>query len=145
MILPDVNVLVYAYRVEAERHDDYARWLGDVVRGSEELALVDTALTGFLRIVTSGRIFANPAPTSAAMEFVDRLRWSARGRLLAPTHAAWDTIGSMARTDHQVRGNLVPDAHLAAMAITYHARLATSDRGFARFAGLEWFDPVAPK
>ena len=67
MILPDVHVLVYAYRREAEDHDAYAAWLTALVAGQDELALVDHCRTGFLRIVTNPRIFADPAPTPEAL------------------------------------------------------------------------------
>lgn len=143
MILPDVNVLVYAYRREAEDHDAYAAWLTSVVAGRDELALADHCLTGFLRIVTNPRIFSDPAPTAEALSFVDRLRQARRGRPVAATPATWDLFAGYIAHDRGVRGNLVPDAYLAALAASHGCRLATSDRGFARYAGLELFDPVA--
>lgn len=143
MILPDVNVLVYAYRREAEDHDTYAAWLTTVVAGQDELALADHCLTGFLRIVTNPRIFGAPAPTAEALAFVDRLRRSRRGRPVAATPATWDVFAGHVAQDRGIRGNLVPDAYLAALAVSHGCRLATADRGFARFTGLEFFDPAA--
>lgn len=142
MILPDVNVLVYAYRREAERHDEYAAWLREVVAGADELALVDVVLTGFVRVVTNPRVVAVPAPTTAAPAFVDVLRSAPRVRWLAPTSAAWETFAELSRADEMVRGNLVPDAWLAALALSHGCRLATADRGFARFARLDFVDPA---
>jgi uncharacterized protein len=142
VILPDVNVLVYAYRREAQNHATYASWLTGVVAGQDELALADHCLTGFLRIVTNPRILAEPAPTSDALRFVDRLRAAPRGRPLAATSATWDVLGAHVSQDHGIRGNLVPDAYLAALAVSHGCRLATSDRGFARFPGLNFFDPA---
>lgn len=143
MILPDVNVLVYAFRREAVDHDRYARWLSTAIAGSE-LALVDTVLLGMVRIVTSPRIMADPAPTTVALRFVATLRAAPRARQLAPTAATWDRLRTIADRDEQVRGPLVPDAWLAALALSHGCRLATADRGFARFEGLEWFTPVEP-
>jgi uncharacterized protein len=143
MIVPDVNVLVYAYRREAQRHQQYAAWLTGVVAGDDELGLVEGALTGFVRVVTNPRIVADPAPTSEALRFVHALRTGRRARWLAATDATWAQLESFARTDHQVRGNLVPDAWLAAVARSHGGRVATADRGFARFEGLDWFDPAA--
>lgn len=143
MILPDVNVLVYAYRREAEDHDAYAAWLTALVAGQDELALVDHCLTGFLRIVTNPRILADPAPISDALTFVDRLRDARRGRPVAATRATWDVLAGHISEDRGIRGNLVPDAYLAALAVSHGCRLATADRGFGRFPGLEFFDPVA--
>jgi uncharacterized protein len=143
MILPDVNILVYAYRREAEQHEAYATWLASVVSGQDELALVDHCLTGFLRIVTSPRIMADPAPTADAFGFVTLVRQAAMGRPIVATKATWETFAGLMSRDRGVRGNLIPDAYLAALAVSHGCRLATADRGFARFSGLDFFDPVA--
>ncbi len=143
MILPDVNVLVYAFRREAVDHDRYASWLSTAIAASE-LALVETVLLGMVRIVTSPRIMADPAPTPVALEFVDALLAAPRARQLAPTAATWDRLRTIAAGDEQVRGPLVPDAWLAALALSHGCQLATADRGFARFDGLAWFTPVEP-
>jgi toxin-antitoxin system PIN domain toxin len=141
VIQPDVNVLVYAFRREAERHDEYARWLADAA-ATQEIALAETVLTGFLRIVTHRRIFKDPSPTSVALDFVTALRSAPRARVLTPTSATWARFETIARADVQVRGPLVPDAWLAALALSHGCRLATADRGFARFEGLDYFVPV---
>ncbi|MPZ88483.1 MAG: PIN domain-containing protein [Nitriliruptorales bacterium] len=143
MILPDVNVLVYAYRREADDHDRYRTWLTAVVAGKDELALHDLPLLGFARIVTNPRIMARPAPLSAALAFVDRLRGAPRARWLPTGDVPWDALRGLATNDKALGGNLLPDAHLAALAIAHGARLATADRGFARFPELDWFDPAA--
>jgi len=141
VILPDVNVLVYAFRREAVNHDRYASWLSAALVRSE-LALVETVLLGMIRIVTSPRIMADPAPTPLALRFVDALLAAPRARQLAPTGATWERLRTIAASDERVRGPLVPDAWLAALALSHGCRLATADRGFARFEGLDWFVPV---
>lgn len=142
LILPDVNVLVYAYRREADEHERYAAWLSDLVAGRDDLGLVESTLLGFVRIVTNPRTAADPAPTAEALAFVLALRSGPRVRWLTPTAATWEALAAIIGVDPMVRGNLVPDAWLAAYAISNGARLATADRGFARFDGLDWFDPV---
>lgn len=141
MILPDVNVLVYAFRREALDHDRYASWLSDTLVRSE-LALVESVLLGMIRIVTSPKIMIDPAPTSVALRFVDVLLAAPRARQLGPTAATWERLRAIAARDELVRGPLVPDAWLAALALSHGCRLATADRGFARFEGLDWFVPV---
>jgi toxin-antitoxin system PIN domain toxin len=141
VILPDVNVLVYAFRREAPGHERYASWLAELRAGADELALHDLPLSGFVRVVTNPRITANPASAAVSLDFVSRLRSSSRTRWLPAGMATWQAFGQIVATDRQVRGNLVPDGFLAALAIANGARLATTDRGMARFAGLEWFDP----
>lgn len=143
MILLDVNVLVFAYRRESPRHAAYAEWLAQV-RRREELALIDVVLSGFVRIVTHPRIYAEPAPTDHALSFVELLRGAPRARSLGPSTAAWRELAVIAASDDGVRGNLVPDAFLAATARAHGCRVATADRGFARFAGVDWFDPAPP-
>jgi toxin-antitoxin system PIN domain toxin len=143
VILPDVNVLVYAFRREADQHEVYASWLAGVVDGADELALHDMVLSGFVRIVTSPRFTDDPAPARAALDFVARLRGAARARWLPAGHQTWETLGRLVEGDGAIRGNRVPDAHLAAAAIAHGCRLATADRGFSRYPGLRWFDPAA--
>lgn len=142
MILPDVNVLVYAFRREAERHEQYAAWLADLVAGADEIALHDHALIGFVRIVTNRRVVPTPAPTALALEFVARVRTARRARWLPTGRDSWERLDELADRDRGITGNLVPDAHLAAVALAHGCRLATADRGFARFGGLDWFDPA---
>jgi uncharacterized protein len=143
VIIPDVNVLVYAYRRETPQYEGYAEWLAGIVAGADELGLVEAALTGFLRIVTHPRIYADPAPSVEALAFVTALRGGKQARTLAATEATWQHFADIAAADRQVRGGLVPDAWLAAMTRSHGGRLATADRGFARFPGLAWFDPAA--
>lgn len=140
MILPDVDVLVYAYRRESPQHERYARWLAEVVSGGTELALAEACLLGFLRIVTNPRIMSDPAPMADAQVFVETLRRARRARPVIGTTATWAAFTTLGAQDPQVRGNLVPDAWLAALARSHGARLATADRGFGRFGGLDWFD-----
>jgi len=89
VILPDVNVLVYAFRQESVRHTAYADWLAGLVSGEDELALNDQVLGGFVRIVTNRRIYTDPAPTATALAFVDALRAARRARWLPAGDAAW--------------------------------------------------------
>lgn len=142
MILPDVNILVYAFRREAPQHEVYAAWLTGLIGGKDSLALHDIPLLGLLRIVTNPRIVATPAPAALALAFVERLVRARRAYWLPSGPLAWTRIGELAADDRGVVGNLVPDAFLAALALTHGCRLATADRGFARFPGLDWFDPA---
>lgn len=143
MILPDVTVFVYAFRREAEQHEQYARWLADVVAGAEELALHDAVLLGVARIVTNPRIFADPAPMAITLEFLARVRAARRARWLPSAHTAWAELERLAHQDRGIRGNLVPDAYLAALALAHGCRIATADRGFARYPGVTCIDPAA--
>lgn len=141
MIVPDVNILVYAFRAEAPEHDVYATWLRTAL-ATENIGVCDATLSGFVRIVTHPRITTAPAPAAAATEFAGRVLAAPRTRWLSQGAVAWVRFGELAVADPGIRGNLVPDAHLAALCLANGAILATRDRGFARFPDLRWFDPA---
>jgi toxin-antitoxin system PIN domain toxin len=143
VILADVNVLVYAFRADSTEHDRYRAWLIATVNGPGDLALTDATLTGFLRITTNPRIYESPADTREAMQFATGLVHAPRSRWIGPTASSWNEFEDITQVDRRIRGNLIPDAWLAALAISHRCRLATADRGFARFDGLDWFDPIA--
>lgn len=105
------------------------------------MLLPDVVLTGFLRVVTNRRIFSDPASARTALSFVEALRASPVSRGLNPTDAAWRRLAWFIDNDSYLVGNLVPDAWIAALAVTSGARVATADAGFARYKGLTWFNP----
>jgi uncharacterized protein len=142
VILPDVNVLVCAFRREAEHHERYAAWLSCMIAGADELALHDIVLAGVARLVTNPGIFADPAPMPVTLEFLARIRGARRARWLPSGDVAWTELEWLVDNDRGLRANLVPDALLAALARTHGCQIATADRGFARFPGVRTFDPA---
>jgi len=142
VILPDVNVLIYAFHEQADQHQVYAGWLNNARYEGEELLFPDSVLLGFLRIVTSPRIYDLPAPIDQALAFASALRRGRRARVVEDLGSVWSAFDRLVARDRQIKGNLVPDAYIAAVAISHKARVATRDRGFSRFSGLSWFDPA---
>ncbi|MDQ0615261.1 toxin-antitoxin system PIN domain toxin [Microbacterium sp. W4I4] len=140
LFVPDVNVLIYAFRADSTDHEVHAQWLNTALL-TERVGLADMILSGFVRIVTHPRIFTEPTPTSLAVAFTRHLVDSPRSEWLRQGSAAWESFENLAGTDAGVRGNLVPDAHIAALCVTNGATLATRDRGFARFPGLKRVEP----
>ncbi len=142
MILPDVNILLYAYDREALNHKQARRWWEETVNGSEEIGFAWVVVLGFLRIATHRKAFQNPLPVAEAIQDVRSWLNQPVALLLTPgeSHAGalFGLIESMGTA-----GDLVTDAHLAALAIEYGARIATTDRDFARFRGVKWFNPLA--
>jgi hypothetical protein len=142
----DVNVLVYAHRPESPDHERYWAWLDAARRADEPLGVATLALSGFLRIVTHPRVFRDPTPLPQALAFVDVVRAAPNHLDMLPGSRHWKLFADLCRTTG-VRGNVVPDAYLAAMAIERDAVMITADRGFARFDGLRWrhpFDDALP-
>lgn len=84
MILPDINVLVYAHREDAVDHARYRQWLEEVIRSGQPYGLSDHVLSGFLRIVTHPRVFTNPSPIQSALDFVREVRNQPNCRPVVP-------------------------------------------------------------
>lgn len=142
MILPDVNVLLYAFRDDLAEHPRHRAWLSAALAGDEPVALPGVVISGFMRVVTNPRAFPVPAPPADAAKYVGVLRAAPA----AVTPGLGDShVGTFLRlcVDANARGNLVADAYLAAIAIDLDATLVTTDRDFARFPGLRWRNPLA--
>lgn len=136
----DVNVLVHAHRPEAPDHERYLDWLEACRRADEPLGLSSTVLRGFLRVVTHPRVFREPTPLEVALAFAEELRRTANALELAPGPRHWDIFTRLC-ADVDARGNLVPDAYLAAMVIEVGGTWYSADRAFARFRDLDWRHP----
>ena len=141
MILPDVNVLVYAYREDMTEHDRYRDWLVRVVNTGRPYGISELVLSAFVRIVTNPRVFRNPSTPPEALSFAWRLLSPPACVPVRPGAAHWSIFDRLCRR-HDVTGNLVADAYLAAIAIEADCELMTVDRDFARFAGLRWRHPL---
>lgn len=141
MTLADVNVLVYAHRQDLPQHQRFSDWLKEEVESGRGYALCDASLTGFLRVVTNGRIFENPTPLDVALQTIEELRGQPGAIHLSPGPRHWPLFGELCSAVG-ARGNDVPDAYLAALAIESGSELITADRGFGRFPGLRWSCPV---
>jgi toxin-antitoxin system PIN domain toxin len=141
MQLPDVNVLVYAYRGETVDHAQYRDWLEDVVNADEAYGYSDLVLSGFVRIVTHPRVFRPPSPLQDALAFVAVIRNRPNAVQIDPGGRHWGIFSNLCQRAG-ARGNLVPDAYLAALAIESGSEWITADRGFARFPGLRWRHPL---
>lgn len=141
MILVDVNVLVYAFRVDAPRHAEFREWLRECVDGREPVGLSDHVLSGVLRVLTHPSVFMPPTPLDKAIAFVETLR--ARRNCVpivaGPRH--WEIFSRLC-TSASAKGNAIPDAYFAALAIENGCEWITADRGFARFPGLRWRHPL---
>ena len=142
MIIPDVNVLVGAFRADADRHAGLRDWLEDVVAGPDVLALSDAVLGGVVRVLTHTRIFAVPTPLGTALDQVAALRGADGVVRVTPGPRHRDIVDRLCR-DGDARGNLVADAQHAALAVEHNAVWMTLDHDFARFPGLRWANPLA--
>jgi len=143
MQLIDVNVLVYAHREETERHADFHRWLVDLLESDRAYAISELVLSGFLRVVTHPRIFDPPTPLERALAFVEQIRGLPHCVRVDPGPRHWEIFVKLFR-DARAKGNLIPDAYHAALAIESGSEWITTDRDYARFPGLRWRHPLEP-
>ncbi len=137
MFLPDVNVLVYAFRSDMDEHPTHRSFVQGLIDGDEAFGLSSLVLSGFLRVVTHPRVFAEPDPIEDALAFTTVLRESDHSVAIEPGPRHWEIFERLCRTGN-ARGNLVPDAYHAALAIESGCEWITSDRDYARFPGLRW-------
>ena len=141
MMLPDVNVLIYAHRPESPEHAAYAGWLTRVARGPEPFALSEPVMSGFLRVVTHRKVFKMPTPLDQALGFLDELRAQPGCHLIRPGPRHWAIFVDLCRSA-RATDKLVADAFHAAVAIEHGCEWITADGDFARFRGLRWQHPL---
>ena len=140
MLLPDVNVLVYAHREDAPDYTQYRAWLEDPLNSDHAYGMAELVLSGFLRIVTPSRIFNPPSPLASALRFVEEVRRPAHCVIVRPGPRHWGIFTRLCRTVN-AKGNLIPDAYFAALALESGSEWITTDRDFSRFPQLRWRHP----
>ena len=142
MILVDANLLIYAVNEAAPQHAAARHWLDRRINSSTRVGLPWASLLAFLRLITNARVFQRPLSMADAWGQVGA--WLDSGTVWVPTPTERHG-GILARllVVPGVHGNLVPDAHLAALAIEHGLELNSTDGDFARFTGLRWRNPIA--
>ena len=135
MRTPDVNVLLYAVNRDSPKHAAATAWLTESFARPQGVGFGWMALLGFLRLATRSGIFAKPLSTEQALSIVDVWSSQPTASILNPTDRHAGVLGRLLM-GAGAAGNLVSDAHLAALAIEHGAELGTFDRDFARFSGL---------
>lgn len=143
MILPDVNVLVYAFRSDAANHSQYRRWLEEIVNGPSVYGMSPQVLASVVRVTTHPRIFPKPDRVHDALAFVNTVQSQPHCQLIEPGPRHWAIFRGLC-TQTASAGNLVQDAWYAALAIESGCEWITEDRDFARFPGLRWRPPLGP-
>jgi toxin-antitoxin system PIN domain toxin len=139
MLMPDVNILIYAHREDEKCHEPYAKWLQALVEGAEPFALSALVAVGFVRIVTNRRIYEDPTPLPIALGFVEQMTSHTRCRTAVPGEAHLAEVFRLCRAA-SATGKLVADAQHAALALSEGCTWVTRDGDFARFEphGLRW-------
>lgn len=141
MILVDANVLLYAEDSLSPYHDKARQWWDAQLSGRSPVCLCWTVLTAFIRIGTNRRVFERPLSLKEAIHRVQSWVDQPCTRLIYPTEQHWQVLQELLEQGQAV-GNLVTDAHIAALAIEHGCQLYSTDSDFARFPKLKWSNPL---
>lgn len=140
MILADVNILIYAFRIDSREHERYREWLERVINGPEAYGVSPQVLCSFIRIATHPRVYARPSRLEDALDFARVVQEQPSAKLVVPGGEHWRIFEILCR-ETAAAGNLIQDAWFAALAIESGCEWITVDRDYARFKGLRWRPP----
>jgi uncharacterized protein len=138
--LVDANVLLYAVNRDADHHDRSRRWLDGALSGDATVAFSWIALLAFVRLATKEGLFPQPLSLGGAMNRVDGWLSAEPAVVVEPTVDHPRILRDLLR-DVGAGGNIVNDAHLAALAIEHRCSIVSYDNDFARFEGVRWEPP----
>ena len=141
MILVDANLLLYAEDSLSAHHQAARSWWDGQLSGTEPVGLCWPVLTAFIRIATNARLHQRPLTLEEARDRVQSWLDQPCVRLLQPSDQHWRFLQQTLRSGNAT-GNLVTDAHLAAVALEHGCDLCSTDNDFARFPGLKWRNPL---
>ncbi len=140
MLLPDVNILIYAFRVDFPFYGRCSAWLRQTIDSDAPFGVSPLVLGALVRITTNRRLFPQPSTHDEAFGFCADLMGQPNCQLVEPGRRHWDVFRRICQ-DSNTTGSKVSDAWFAALAIEHGCEWITLDRDFARFAGLRWRSP----
>ena len=141
MILPDINLLIYAYNEDAPFHVRARTWWERCLSGTEPVGIAWVVVLGFVRLMSNRRMLARPLPAPEAARRCQSWLLQPNVRIVLPGPTHMDILSGLLAVP--MGPNLVTDAHPAALAIEHQAELHSNDSDFARFSGLTWRNPIA--
>lgn len=141
MILVDANILLYAEDQLSPQHGVARAWWDAQLSGPSPVCLCWTVINAFIRIGSNARVFEHPLSLAQAIKRVQSWLDQPCTRLIAPTDRHWAVLQQLLN-DGQALGNLVTDAHLAALAVQHGCELMSTDADFARFPRVKWTNPL---
>ena len=141
MILPDLNVLIYAFRKDVPQHAVCRRWLEAIIVGNARFGISPLVLSAVVRITTNPRVYRMPSSLDEAFRFCQNLLGQPHCQVVQPGERHWDIFRRLC-IETDTRGARVTDVWFAALAIEWGCEWITLDRDYARFAGLKWSVPA---
>ena len=141
MILPDVNLLVYAVDKTSAFHGAANTWLDEALSSANPVGLCYPALLGFIRLVTNRRVFSDPLNLKEAVHYVDGWLEQPNVGIVVPTPTHWPLVRDLLHSSGTA-GNLTTDAHIAALAVAHGYTVYSNDADFGRFPNVRWVNPL---
>jgi toxin-antitoxin system PIN domain toxin len=141
-LLIDANLLLYAVDSASDHHARTADWLTEQLNGDRRVGMPWESLTAFVRIATHPRASEQPLSPGDAWGFVEQWLAAPTVWVPLPTDRHAEVLGGLVRR-HRIAGNLIPDAHMAALAIEHGLEVCSADTDFARFTEIRWRNPLA--
>ena len=141
MIIPDINLIVYAYNEDSPFHAAAKAWWEECLSGTEPVGVAWAVVLGFVRLMSNRRVLARPMSAREATEQCRLWLLQPNVRIVLPGPTHMDILGYFVAGP--MGPNLITDAHLAALAVEHQAELHSNDADFSRFSGLTWRNPIA--
>lgn len=141
MLIPDINLLIYAYNETASKHKEAKKWWESSITQGELIAIPWVVINGFIRLTTHPRVFESPLKPKKSFSTIESWFNFPNVQTINPGHDHLSIIKQLLIREG-VGGNLVTDAHLAAIAIEHQCELHSNDSDFGRFPGLRWVNPI---
>lgn len=142
MIVPDANLLLYAYDDRSAFRQEAREWWEGCLSGAEPVGLTPPTVFAFVRIATNARVFASPMTLDRAVEHVLSWLGQSAAQILQPPATHLQDVFALLREAGSAAGNLVSDAQIAAFAQSYRAVVHTADRDFLRFRSVRCHFPL---
>lgn len=142
MIIPDINLLVYAHDMSSRFHDSARDWWEDLMRRRIALGLPVVTVLGFVRLLSNPRITNNPANPAVLLTVMNHILCQPNVSLISPGMKHLEIMAELF-LNSGCTGKMTTDIHLAALAIEHGARLASNDADFSRFPQLDWLNPLS--
>lgn len=142
MILPDINILIYAYNKAAKQHRKCAVWLEATLNADETICFSWHTIMGFVRIVTTPNMFPNHFTPAAALDIASSMMTAQNAKMLQPGIRHFAILRKLIEQTG-ISGARISDAHIAALAIEHGATIASADRDFRVFDGIDLINPAA--
>ena len=144
MIIPDVNLILYAHNEEDPDHEEAVLWWDQLLSGTQAVGIPLVVVMAFLRLSTSTRLFLRPLSVDQSIMRIESWFACPQVRMIEPSPEHLSEFLRMVRSIG-VAGNLTTDAHIAALSLEYRAEIHSADADFGRFPGIRWRNPLARK